>query len=79
MRYAGLSAFPDFGELSARLLGMEIGSILPSNHLPPDMRGIHYRLDSGAYTIEYAMGSGEGARSFTVLARDPRDHLRDSR
>ena len=67
VRYAGLSAFPDFGELTARLLSMEIGSILPSNHLPPDMRGIHYRLDSGAYTIEYAMGSGEGARSFTVL------------
>ena len=67
VRYAGLSAFPDFGELTARLLSMEIGSILPSNHLPPDMRGIHYRLDSGAYTIEYAMGSGVGARSFTVL------------
>ena len=67
VRYAGLSAFPGFGELTARLIGMEIGSILPSNHLPPDMRGIHYRLDSGAYTIEYAMASGEGARSFTVL------------
>ena len=67
VRYAGLSAFPDFGELSARLLSMEIGSILPSNHLPPDMRGIHYRLDSGAYEIRYAMGAGEGARSFTVL------------
>ena len=59
--------FPDFGELSARLLGMEIGTIIPCSRLPSDMRGIHYRLDSGAYTIEYAAGSGEGARSFTVL------------
>ena len=67
VRYTGLSAFPDFGELTARLLSMEIGSILPSNHLPRDMRGIHYRLDSGAYTIRYAMGAGEGARNFTVL------------
>ena len=67
VRYSGLSAFPDFGEISARLLSMEIGEILPGNHLPGDMRGIHYRLDSGAYTIEYAMGAGEGARSFTVL------------
>ena len=65
--YAGLSAFPDFDELTARLLGMEIGAIIPCSRLPSDMRGIHYRLDSGAYTIEYAMGSGEGARSFTVL------------
>ena len=67
VRYTGLSAFPDFGEVTSRLLGMENGSILPSNRLPPDMRGIHYRLDSGAYAITYAMGASEGARSFTVL------------
>ncbi len=65
--YAGLSAFPDFGELTSRLLSMEIGAILPNSNLPGDMRGIHYRLDNGAYTIEYAMGSGESARNFTVL------------
>lgn len=67
VRYAGLPAFPDFGELCAKLLSMEIGSILPSNHLPPDMRGLHYRLDSDSYEITYAMGASEGARSFTVL------------
>ena len=67
VRYTGLSAFPDFGELISTLLSMEIGAILPSNHLPGDMRGLHYRLDSGAYTIEYAAGAAEGARCFTVL------------
>ena len=67
VRYLGLSAFPDFGELTATLLSMGIGAIRPNPHMPEDMRGVHSRVDGGAYTINYTARAWEGARCFTVL------------